>query len=61
MPFESPLVQKITSVDANNEETSRDSTEEAGSADDVLAGLRDSTRSLCYDFISEDECYFFMI
>ena len=44
-----PLVQRITVVDTSDEVTSRDSTEEAGSADDVLAVLRDFTRSLCYD------------
>ena len=42
-------MQRITVVDTSDEVTSRDTTEEAGSADDVLAVLRDFTRSLCND------------
>ena len=61
MPLAGPLVQKMTIVDTSDKETSRDSTEEAGSAEDALANLRDDTRSLFYDFISEDEYYFFMV
>lgn len=46
LSLSSPLVQKITVVDSSDEDTSRDSTEEAGSADDVFAVLRDSLKSL---------------
>ena len=46
LSLSSPLVQKIAVVDSSDEDTSQDSTEEAGSADDVLAVLRDSLKSL---------------
>lgn len=42
----SPLLQKIMVVNSSDEDTSRDSRVEAGSADDVLAALRDSLKSL---------------
>ena len=46
LSLSSPLLQKIAVVDTSDEEASRDSTEEAGSADDVLAVLRDSLKRL---------------
>ena len=46
LSLSSPLLQKITVVDKSDEEASRDSTEESGSADDVLAVLRDSLERL---------------